>query len=260
MQVVILCGGTGTRMKELTELTPKPLIPIGGRPLVWHIMKQYMYYNFFEFVLALGYKQEAFKMYFTHFDELNNDITVYRDIVGTQKVVHHSADIACKVTLADTGRHTLKGARLKRIEKYITDDTFMVTYGDGLSDINLSDLLAFHQSHGKLATLTGIHPRSKFGEIQHRGSGRVSSIKEKPKENGRLTNGGFMVFNKGIFNYLYPAADCDLEVGPFMKLVADKELFVYKHTGFWKSADTLKDIGELQDMWDAGNPPWQRWG
>ena len=260
MQVIILCGGTGTRMKELTELTPKPLIPIGGRPLLWHIIKHYMHYNFFEFILALGYRQESFKMYFTNFDELNNDITIYHDdMIGTPKILYHSIDTSFNITLADTGLNTLKGARLKRVEKYVTDDTFMVTYGDGLSDINLKALLAFHKRHGKLATITGVHPKSKFGEIWYLKDGRVTSIKEKPQENDRLTNGGFMVFNKGVFNYLYPKEDCDLEIGPFERLAKDKELFVYNHTGFWKNADTLKDIGELQDMWDTGNPPWQRW-
>ena len=262
MQVVILCGGKGTRLKELTENTPKPLIPIGGRPMVWHIMRLYIHYGFFEFILPVGYKQEAFKQYFMNAGALHNDIRIYQTLEGDRGVdLLTWREPSSNVIIADTGLETLKGARLKRIEQYIDDDddTFLVTYGDGLADVNIAALLMFHEAHGGIGTITGVHPRSKFGELEYDADNRISRIREKPKENGRLTNGGFMVFNKKIFNYLYKYKNCDLEVGPLEKLAQDKELFVYPHDGFWKNADTLKDIGEFQELWDGGDPPWKVW-
>jgi len=253
MQVAVLCGGTGTRMQEVTELTPKPLVPIGGKPMLWHIMHLYMHYGFHEFVLALGFKQETFKMYFTHFNSINHTTKIYNDLMGDMRVSHPEGVTNMDVTLVDTGLNTLKGERLRQLSKHIKDDTFLLTYGDGLSDVNLLDLVKFHQIHGCIGTITGVRTQSKFGEIEHYKDGRISKIVEKPKD-GMLTNGGFMVFNRKVFNYLWKG--CDLEVGPLERLARDGELYVYEHKGFWKNADTMKDIGELQAMWDIGETPW----
>ncbi len=257
MQTVILCGGTGTRLREQTELIPKALIPIGGLPMIVHIMRIYAHYGFIEFVLALGYKQEVFKQYFAHYDIINNDITV--DIGCYRGKNHHSyADKNWRVTLANTGENTMKGGRLKRVEKYIKGDTFMCTYGDGVADIDLRRLLAFHQAHGKLATVTGVHPTPRFGEIHTKENGVVSKFSEKP-DGDCLINGGFFVFNRGIFDYLHEDEWCDLELGP-LELIAERgELMVWHHKGFWKCMDTLKDMGELQQMWDKEEARWKVW-
>lgn len=209
MQVCILCGGSGTRLKEQTEFIPKPLVPIGGIPMAVHIMRHYASYGFNDFVLALGHKQDSFKTYFTNYDLINHDIVLHIGYHGREPV--YVVTDKWKVALSDTGENTLKGGRLKRIEKYIEGDTFMVTYGDGIGDVDISALLAFHQSHGKMVTVTGVHPVPRFGELCHK-DGKVLSYREKQHEDGCLTNGGFMVMNRGIFDYLTP--DCDLEYGP----------------------------------------------
>lgn len=252
MQVIILAGGTGTRMQEITEITPKALIPIGGKPMIWHIMQLYMAQGFDEFILALGYKQEMFKMYFSHYRDINYDVKM-----GFLNPVYYDDTYTPSVILTDTGLSSLKGERLRQLKKYVKDDTFMLTYGDGVSNVNLNYLLSFHQKHGKIGTITGVHTASKFGDINRDPGNRVLQLREKPKSNS-LTNGGFMVFNKGIFDYLDEG--CDLEIGPLEKLAADSELYVYEHRGFWQNADTMKDIGELQEIWDEGNPPWIKGG
>jgi len=256
MQTVIMCGGTGTRLKEQTEFLPKPLIQIGGKPIVWHIMKIYAHYGFTDFVLALGYKQEEFKEYFRHFHEINNDVEMR--VGGFKSVIklEYYNDF-WNVVLSDTGLNTLKGARLKRIEKYIKGDTFLCTYGDGLANINIPSLLEFHKKHGKIATITGVHPTPRFGEIHHI-NGSVQEFAEKP-HGGCLMNGGFMVFNRGIFDYLSEDENCDLETDCFKALTRDKELTAYQHLGFWKCCDNLYDMGVLQNMWGSGNVPWRIW-
>jgi len=252
MNVVIMCGGTGTRLKEQTEFLPKPLIPIGPYPMVLHIMKIYAYYGFKDFVLALGYKQDAFKQYFSHFDVIHNDITI-----GPSGIRYHQPqDYDWRITLADTGVDTIKSLRLLKVRKYVTGDMFFLSYGDGVADINLADLLAYHRSHGKIATVTGIHPTSRFGEIQYDGVGRVTKFAEKPQD-GCITSGGFFVFNKEIFEHLYEGYD--LEECTLVKLAEMGELMIYKHEGFWSCMDTLKDMGVLQNLWNEGNPPWAVW-
>jgi glucose-1-phosphate cytidylyltransferase len=251
--VVIMCGGTGTRLREMSEFIPKPLIPIGGTPMVVHIMRWYMRFGFKKFVLALGYKQDVFKQYFVNYDAINNDIVV--DIGGNFPGVtcRYSTGEGMEVILSDTGEHTLKGGRLKRIEKYI-DSTFMVTYGDGLGDIDIRKLLEFHYCHGKMVTVTGVHPVPRFGELVHDDTGKVVAYKEKQPD-GCLTNGGFMVMNRGIFDYLTP--DCDLEAGPLELLAAKGELMVYEHRGQWNCMDTLKDTHDLQVLWESGLAKWR---
>ena len=252
--VAILCGGSGTRLREQTEFLPKPLIPIGNIPMVVHIMKIYARYGFKDFILALGYKQDAFKQYFNDYDVINNDVTV--SIGRPQDNHYHSCvDQGWNVTLVDTGENTMKGGRLKRIENHIHSNTFMCTYGDAVADIDIRNLIAFHKNHGKLVTITGIHPVPRFGELCHE-AGRVLSYREKP-DDGCLMNGGFMVMNRGIFDYLTPDEWCDLEIGPLELLAAKEELMVYHHKGFWKCMDNLKEMSELQQMWDSGKAPWR---
>lgn len=248
--VTILCGGTGTRLREQTELIPKPLIPIGPYPMVVHIMKIYARYGFKDFILALGYRQEQFKQYFSHIDILNNDVTI---TPGMPIKYHHPIDYDWKVTLVDTGAESIKSQRLQRIQKYVVGSTFFMTYGDAVTDINLLDLLAYHRSHGKIATVTGIHPTSRFGEIKYDDIGHVIEFSEKPQD-GCITSGGFFVFEQRIFEHLYDGYD--LEECTLVKLAEMGELMIYKHNGFWKCMDNLKEMGELQQMWDTDNAPW----
>lgn len=248
MQVVILCGGSGTRLREQTEFIPKPLIPIGGKPMIYHIMRHYAMYGFKSFILALGYKQEAFKEYFAHYNEINSDTLVDSHGVNPMEISDFDA------ILSDTGENTLKGGRLKRIEAYIRDDIFMITYGDAVSDVDLFELLDFHNKHGRMVTLTGVNPAPRFGEIIHQ-DGTIHCFKEKPK-NSTLINGGFMVMNKDIFNYL--DRNSDLEIGPFEILAEEKELMVYHHTGMWQCLDNLNDMVKLQNMWDEKSQQFRR--
>jgi glucose-1-phosphate cytidylyltransferase len=258
IQVVIFCGGLGTRLREETEFRPKPMVNIGNRPILWHIMKTYAHYGFKDFILALGYKGEIIKNYFYHYEIMNNDVTV--ELGRSDKIfIHHGHDEnGWRVTLADTGQKTLKGARLKKVQKYINKDTFMVTYGDGVADIDINALLAFHQQHGKLATLTGINPASRFGELKVNGD-KVMAIVEKPKDVNGLINGGFFVFNKGIFDYLSDDENCDLEIGPLERIAQAGQLMVYKHAGFWACMDTLRDMDYLNKLWDENSAPWKKW-
>ena len=255
MQVALLVGGSGTRLREQTEFTPKGLIPIGNTPMVVHIMRWYAKFGFKDFVLALGYKQQAFKEYFSHYDIINNDITI--DVGCYRGLNHHEhVDKGWRVILSDTGENTLKGGRLKKIEKYIIGDTFFMTYGDAVSDVNINELLAFHQSHGKIVTITGVHPAPRFGEILHK-DGHILSFSEKPQDEDCLVNGGFMVFDRRIFDYLTDDPWCDLEIGPFEFLANKGEMAVFHHRGFWGAMDTIKDMDALRQLWDSGEAKWK---
>jgi len=259
MKTVILCGGLGTRLREETEFRPKPMVNIGNRPILWHIMKIYAHYGQKDFILCLGYKGEMIRDYFYHYEVMNNDITIELSYPKKIEVYENNKENDWRVTLVDTGQKALKGARLKKIEKYITDNEFMVTYGDGVSDIDINSLLKFHRSHGKLATLTGVFPDSRFGELKIKDD-RVESFTEKPKESldSALISGGFFVFNREIFNYLSEDDDCDLEIGPLEKIARENQLMVYKHKGFWACMDTLRDVEYLNDLW-CKNRPWAVW-
>jgi glucose-1-phosphate cytidylyltransferase len=257
MKVVVLCGGTGTRLKEMTEFIPKPLIPIGGKPLIWHILKLYAHYGFTDFILALGYKQEAFKEYFMHFDQINNDIKVQTGNIHMGSAVMGGDDY-WEVVLADTGLNTFKGGRLKRVEKYIDGDTFFMTYGDTIGDVDIKKLLKFHLSHGKLATVTGVHPTPRFGEI-HREKDAVLSFSEKPLSDNHLINGGFFVFNRKVLNYLTTDEWCDLEIGPLELIAAKGEMMVYHHKGMWGCMDTLPEMHKLNHLWETGEAKWRVW-
>jgi glucose-1-phosphate cytidylyltransferase len=258
MKVIILCGGLGTRLREETEFRPKPMVNIGRRPILWHIMKIYAHYGYKDFILALGYKGEMIKNYFCHYEIMNNDITIELG-KAEQTYFHHCHDeVGWKITLADTGEETLKGARLKKLQKYIDKDTFMVTYGDGVANIDLNKLLSFHKSHGCLATLTGINPASRFGELKVVGD-MVESFREKPKNDESFINGGFFVFNRGIFDYLNEDNNCDLEVGALENIARDGQLRIYKHRGFWACMDTLRDMDYLDRLWTQGQALWKVW-
>tara|TARA_Y100000031_G_C8177255_1_gene364719 strand:+ start:166 stop:1017 length:852 start_codon:yes stop_codon:yes gene_type:complete len=257
-KVVILCGGLGTRLREETEFKPKPMVEIGRHPILWHIMKIYACQGFKDFILCLGNKGHMIKEYFYHYQVLNNDFTI---VLGERNNIKIHSDLDEKnwrITLADTGDKALKGARLKRVEKYIDNDLFMMTYGDGVSDINLHDLLAFHSRHGKLATVTGINPASRFGELKIRGD-QVESFAEKAGTNSGLVNGGFFVFSKEFLNYLTPDDSCDLEFGPLEKIARDGQLMVYKHKGFWACMDTLRDMDYLNKLWNTNQASWKIW-
>jgi len=258
IKVVILCGGLGTRLREETEFRPKPMVEIGGKPILWHIMKIYAHYGFKDFILCLGYKGEMIKEYFYNYEVLNNDFTIELGNLKNIEIYNNHGEKGWRVTLADTGDKALKGARLKRVEKYIDSNQFMVTYGDGVADIDINDLLRFHQSHGKLATLTGVRPLSRFGELAIRGK-QVIKFAEKPQSRGGLINGGFFVFNNGIFDYLEDRDDFDLEIGVLDKIASQGQLMVYEHKKFWHCMDTFRDMEYLNKLCKQGKPPWKVW-
>ncbi len=258
MKVVILCGGAGTRLREETEFRPKPMVNIGPYPILWHIMKYYSQFGFKEFVLALGYKGDMIKNYFCHYELMYNDVTI--ELGQPEKTcIHYAHDEAgWKITLADTGEKSLKGARLKKVEKYIVGDTFMMTYGDGIADVDIGKLLAFHQAHGKMATVTGINIASRFGELKIDGDS-VETFSEKPQDGKGFINGGFFVFSRKILDYLTTDDLCDLEVGPLEQIAGEGQLMVYKHRGFWACMDTLRDMEYLNKIWNDGRARWKIW-
>lgn len=244
MKVVILCGGKGTRMGEMTSRIPKPMARVQGKPLLWHIMNFYSYYGYEDFILALGYKGETIKEYFVNYDWLNHDFI--RD--GRSGHIELLQDpMRWKITFIDTGMETMTGGRLQRLKHLIDDDTFMLTYGDGLADIDIGKLVQFHRKHNKIATVTGIYNKSSFGVLEVRDSIAVS-FKEKPQLN-MLINGGFFVLNKQVFDYIDEDDGCVFEESPIKKLVQDGELAVYTHNGFWMAVDTLKDLHAAEKAW-----------
>ncbi|HEX3029565.1 MAG TPA: glucose-1-phosphate cytidylyltransferase [Clostridia bacterium] len=255
MKTVILCGGKGTRMREETEYRPKPLVDVGGRPIIWHIMKIYSHYGFNDFILCTGYKGDMLKQYFIDMHWRNNDFTL--NFNKDAKVEYLSKeDETWKVTVIDTGLETMTGGRLKMIERLIDEEIFMFTYGDGLSDINLNALLDFHLKKKKTATITGVHPVSPFGILEAKND-IVKSFKEKPVLKD-IVNGGFMVLNKSVFNYI-PDKDCFFEQEPLHSLVSANELAVYTHKGFWTSIDTYKDVERVNSIWNSGEKAWKVW-
>lgn len=258
LKVVILCGGRGARLKEETELKPKPLVEIGGRPILWHIMKIYARYNYNDFVLCLGYKGAMIKEYLYHYHFLMNDFTI--KLNTKREVVFHNKndEVDWKVTVVDTGIDTLKGARIKKVEKYIDTDMFLLTYGDGVADLNIDAVIDFHKKHGKIATLTGVRPPSRFGDLIAE-QGKVLRFTEKPQASAGLINGGFFVFNRKIFDYLSEGKDCDFERGALEKLADEGQLCVYEHKGSWECMDTLRDTEYLNDLWDKNKAFWKVW-
>lgn len=257
MNVVILCGGQGTRLREETEFRPKPLVEVGGRPILWHIMKTYAHFGYRRFVLCLGYRGRMIKEYFLHYEAMTNDFTI--QLGSLHSITHHGAHAEqdFQVTLAETGLPTMTGGRVKRVERYVTGDTFMVTYGDGLSDVDIRKLVEFHQAHGKAATVTGVRPSSRFGIIDVDDTGKVQSFAEKPRMEN-WASAGFFVFNRRIFDLL-DGDECVLEREPLERLAREGELMVYRHDGFFFAMDTYREYQMLNQLWDEGQAPWKVW-
>lgn len=258
MKVVILAGGLGTRLTEETTVKPKPMIEIGGKPILWHIMKIYEHYGYNDFVICLGYKGHIIKEYFINYYLYNSDITVE---LGSNKMdIHYSNSESFKVTLIDTGNETNTAGRIKKIKKYTGEETFMLTYGDGVSNINIPELIKFHKTHGKLATLTSIQLPGRYGTLEIGDEGQVSYFQEKPAGDGIWVNGGFFVLEPGIFDYLEgDMENVQWEKGPLVKIAKNKQLVAYQHYDFWKSMDALRDKIELEELWEGGNAPWKTW-
>jgi glucose-1-phosphate cytidylyltransferase len=258
MEIVILCGGQGTRLREETAFRPKPMVQIGDRPILWHIMKYYACFGHHEFVLSLGYKGDLIKEYFWHYELMNNDVTLELGKPQSMQIHQAHQESGWTVTLAHTGVDALKGARLKKVERHVKGDCFMLTYGDGLADVDLEALVRFHRSHGKVATVTGINPASRFGELRIEDT-QVKSFREKPRNSNHLVNGGFFVFNRSIFEHVSSDDSCDLEVGALEELAQKGELMVWKHPGSWACMDTDRDRTYLNELWATGKAFWKRW-
>jgi glucose-1-phosphate cytidylyltransferase len=258
MKVVILCGGLGTRMREETEFKPKPLVDVGGRPILWHIMKYYAHYGFKDFILCLGYKGQMIKEYFLNYEAMNRDFTIR--LGAREEITYHGdhEESDFRVTLVDTGQDNMTGARVKAVERYIDGDSFMVTYGDGLSDVNLHELLAFHKGHGRLASVTTVRPYSRYGIVDVEDGGRVVEFREKPQVDG-WASVGFFVFQRGIFKYLSDDPGCILERAPLEHLAADHQLGAYQHAGFFYAMDTFREYQYLNEQWSSGEAPWAVW-
>ena len=257
IKTVILCGGKGSRLREETEVRPKPMVEIGGMPILWHIMKTYAAYGFNDFVLCLGYKGEMIKEYFYNYEMLSNDFTIE---LGTRNITvypRHS-EKGWKVTLADTGQEAMTGARVKRIEKYIDTDTFMLTYGDGVADINIKELIEFHRSHGRIGTVTGVVPPSRYGELALSGD-HVTGFTEKPEDGRAAISGGYFVFNRKMLEYLDDSDGCVFEKEPLRTLAGKEQLKVFEHKGFWQCMDTYRDYAFLKQLWEKGDAPWKKW-
>jgi glucose-1-phosphate cytidylyltransferase len=260
MKVIILCGGLGSRIRDASELLPKPMLPIGGRPIVWHIMKLYAHHGFNEFVLCLGYRAWTIKEFFLNYAAMTNDITVQLGRKRSVTIGAGDAQDDWNVTLTDTGERTQTGGRVVAVRDYVSnDDLFLLTYGDGVADIDIRALVEFHRAHGKIATVTAVRPPGRFGELGISDE-RVVHFNEKPQASGGFINGGFFVCDaKRIWSYLADGASTILEREPMQQLAADGELVAYRHTGFWQPMDTLREYTLLNEMWDSGEAPWKVW-
>lgn len=257
MKVVLLAGGMGTRLSEETDVRPKPMVEIGGKPILWHIMKIYSHYGFNDFIVCLGYKGYYIKEYFYHYFLHNSDITFDFSKQNPDRIVHNTKAEPWKVTLVDTGAETMTGGRLKRVREYIGNETFMTTYGDGVSDIDIKALVEHHKKNGKKATLTAVLPSGKFGALAIEGD-MITAFQEKPKGDGGWVNGGFFVLEPSVFDLIKDDSTI-WEREPLEKLSSSSELTAYRHNGFWKPMDTLRDKIELNAMWETGNAPWKLW-
>jgi len=256
MKVAILAGGFGTRLAEETEIRPKPMVEIGGRPILWHIMKIYDHFGFRDFAIALGYKGEFIKRYMVDYCALSSDLTV--DLRSGDVRSHGSATPNWKVDLIDTGQKTNTGGRIKRLAPHMGDETFMLTWGDGVSDIDLHDLLDFHRAHGKLITMTAVRPPARFGALEIAPDGQITKFTEKPQIGEGWINGAFFVCEPAVFDYIEGDAT-QFEKEPLEALAADGQLMAYQHSGFWQCMDTLRDKYLLNGMWEGGKAPWKRW-
>lgn len=256
MKVVILAGGFGTRISEESHLKPKPMIEIGEKPILWHIMKYYSSYGFHEFVILAGYKQYVIKEFFADYFLHNSDVTF--DLANNQMEVHNNTSENWKVTIVDTGLNTMTGGRIKRVEQYLNGEPFMLTYGDGVSNVDLDALLAYHRSHGRVATITTVNIAQQKGVLDIARDGSIRSFREKSDEDGAVINGGFMVLNPEIFRYLKDDTTI-LEQEPMRQLAADGQLMSFYHDGFWQCMDTQREKQKLEELWSRNEAPWKRW-
>jgi glucose-1-phosphate cytidylyltransferase len=257
MKAVILAGGFGTRISEESHLKPKPMIEIGEKPILWHIMKIYSNFGFNDFIICLGYKGYCIKEYFANYFLHESDVTFdFRD--QNRQIIHTNTAEPWRVTLVDTGKETMTGGRVKRIKPYVGGETFMLTYGDGVADVDINALVTYHKNHGKLTTVTATQPSGRFGALNLVGNNEVSGFQEKPKGDGAWINAGFFVMEPKVFDYI-AGDETILERDPLENLANDGQLVAYKHTGFWQPMDTLRDKIQLEDLWKAGNAPWKLW-
>ncbi len=257
MKVAILCGGVGTRLREETEFRPKPLVEVGGRPILWHIMKLYAHHGFRDFVLCLGYRGSMIKEYFLNYEAMNNDFTICLGKESRLEYNDNHEEQNFRITLADTGLETMTGGRLRRARKYLSDDCFMVTYGDGVSDVDIRGLVEFHKSHGRLATVTTFRPASRFGILDINSDNQVQNFIEKPKSDA-WASAGFFVFQREVLDYL-DDDQCILEHQPLERLARERQLIAYHHDGFFYAMDTYREYQILNDLWKNGLAPWKVW-
>ena len=256
MKVVLLAGGLGTRISEESQFKPKPMIEIGGKPILWHIMKEYAHYGFNEFIVCAGYKQEVIKEWFANYFIHNSDITF--DFTHSDRIIVHNESLeSWKVTVVDTGLSTLTGGRIKRIKEYIGSEPFLMTYGDGVSNVKITELIECHKKFGKLATLTAVLPEGRFGVMDIEGN-KIKSFREKSKEDAGWINGGYMVLEPGIMDYI-DGDDIMFEREPLENLAKNGQLMCYKHKGFWQCMDTLRDKQKLENLWNSKRAPWKTW-
>ncbi len=258
LPVVILCGGQGTRMYGVGAPRPKMLVEVGEWPMLWHLMKIYAHYGHTRFILCLGYLGDQIRRYFLEYEIMHRDTTFRLGAPNGLRFHGEAGELNWEITLAETGANTMTGARIRKVERYIDTERFFATYGDGLADVDLDALLAYHRSKGVLATLTGVRPRSQWGVLDVNDDGLVNGFREKPRMN-EWVNGGFFVFERGVFEYLRGDDSLMLEREPFERLARDRQLAVYRHLGFWRAMDTFKDVEEVDTLWRSGDPPWKIW-
>ena len=256
MKTVILAGGFGTRISEESRFKPKPMIEVGGMPVLWHIMKEYTRYGYREFIICAGYKQEVIKKWFADYFIYNSDIT-FDFSKGNQMTIHNSYTEDWKVTIVDTGLNTMTGGRIKRVKPYIGNETFMMTYGDGVADIDIGKLVETHRKHGKLATLTAVQPEGRFGVMDMEGD-QIKSFREKSQTDVNWINGGYMVLEPEVLDYI-PGDETSFEREPLEQLAQEGQLMSYRHKGFWRCMDTLQDKQRLEELWNSGHAPWKTW-
>lgn len=258
MKVVLLAGGFGTRLSEESHLRPKPMIEIGDQPIMWHIMKLYSHYGHNDFIICAGYKQHMIKEYFADYYLHRCDVTFDFSQNGVM-CVHNSVSEPWRVTIVNTGLETMTGGRVKRIQEFVKDEPFLLTYGDGVSNVDIDALLRFHRQHGKIATMTSINIGQQFGVVEIDPAGKITKFREKQQADGRVINGGYMVFNPGVFDYITEGDSTVLEREPLEHLAQDGELMAYQHNGFWQCMDTQRDKQRLEELWASGTAPWKVW-
>ena len=257
MKVLLLAGGMGTRLSEETDIRPKPMVEVGGRPILWHIMKLYSHFGHRDFVVLLGYKGYFIKEYFANYFLHQSDVTI--DLTTNKLEVHNNGSEPWRITLLDTGESTMTGGRIKRAQPYVGDHPFMLTYGDGLSNIDMAAQLEFHRAHGKTITMAAVQPDGRFGTFESQPDGTVTRFLEKPRGDGSWINGGFFICEPKVFDYIQDGDPTVFEQRPLQELAADGQMVAFNHNGFWKCMDTLRDKKELNDLWVGGAAPWKLW-